>query len=84
MSTHHAMPDDLGDLIDDYLGGTMDEARLEALENRLRADADARARFVCYCRMHTDLHLEARACQAAQRAMNSAPIRKATSSGRSS
>jgi ferric-dicitrate binding protein FerR (iron transport regulator) len=69
MSTHYEMPDDLKDLVDAYLGGTIDEARLQALENHLRADADARGQFVRYCHMHTDLHLEARAQQAGQRAL---------------
>ena len=42
---------DLHDWFDDYLNGTLDEARLRRLEARLRADAEARADFVRYCRM---------------------------------
>jgi ferric-dicitrate binding protein FerR (iron transport regulator) len=70
MTTLHGLPDDLGDLFDAYLSRTIDEARLQELEDRLRADAEARTQFVLYCRMHTDLHLEARARQAGQRAMH--------------
>jgi hypothetical protein len=69
MTNQDEMPDDLRDLIDDYLAGAIDEARLQALEGRLHADAAARWQFVRYCRMHTDLHLEARAHQAGRRAM---------------
>jgi hypothetical protein len=64
-----SLPDDLLNDVDDYLGGTLDEARLRQLEARLRDDAEARRQFVRYCRMHTDLHLEARAQQAGQRAL---------------
>jgi ferric-dicitrate binding protein FerR (iron transport regulator) len=63
------LPEDLQNLFDDYLDGTQDEARLQALEERLRADAEARQHFVRYCRMDTDLHLESRAHQAGQRAL---------------
>jgi FecR protein len=60
----------LKDLIDDYLSGRLDEARTAELEERLRADADARRYFVRYARLHTDLHLEMRARQASDRALN--------------
>jgi hypothetical protein len=58
------------DLVDDYLDGQLDEARLTALEAQLRTDADARRYFVRYARLHTDLHLEARTRQASERALN--------------
>src|SRR6516225_6694482 len=60
----------LQELIDDYLNGLLDEARTRELEERLRADADARRYFVRYARLHTDLHLEARTRQASERALN--------------
>jgi hypothetical protein len=50
------LPEELKDLIDDYLSGLLGEARLQALEDELRADATARSYFVRYARMHTDLH----------------------------
>src|SRR5207237_8243941 len=62
-------PGERQDLFDDYLNGTLDEAGVEGLESRLRADAEARHEFVRYCRLHTDLHLEARASEAGQRAL---------------
>jgi ferric-dicitrate binding protein FerR (iron transport regulator) len=58
------------DWIDDYLHGTLDEARLRELEERLRADPDTRRHFVRYARLHTDLHLEMRARQAGARALD--------------
>jgi hypothetical protein len=69
MNRADEMADDLFDLIDEYLSGTVDEARLQLLEDRLRKDAEARDQFVRFCRMHTDLHLEARARLAGQRAL---------------
>lgn len=63
------LPDQLKDLIDDYLQGLLDEARTRQLEQALSADADARGYFVRYARLHTDLHLEARARNAGQRAL---------------
>ena len=65
------IPEDLRDLIDDYLDGAIDECRLQELETRLQADDQARRYFVRYCRLHTDLDLEARAQQAGERAMKS-------------
>jgi ferric-dicitrate binding protein FerR (iron transport regulator) len=69
MSTPPEIPEDLRELVEDYLSGAMDEARLLELESRLRSDPEARWHFVRYCRMDTDLHLEARAQQAGQRAL---------------
>jgi hypothetical protein len=60
----------LEDLIDDYLSGLLDEPGLRELEERLLADAEARRLFVRTCRLHTDLHLEARARQASARALS--------------
>jgi hypothetical protein len=71
MSDSENLPDPLKDLIDDYLGGLLDEARTRELDERLRADAGARRYFVRYARLHTDLHLEARAHQAGRRALGS-------------
>jgi ferric-dicitrate binding protein FerR (iron transport regulator) len=65
-----AMNKPLEDLIDDYLSGLLDEPGLRELEDHLRADADARRLFVRCCRLHTDLHLEARARQASARALS--------------
>jgi hypothetical protein len=69
MSTADDIPDDLKNLIDNYLAGQLDEAGMSHLEERLRADAAARRYFVRYCRVHTDLHLEVRARQVGERAL---------------
>ncbi|HYT92414.1 MAG TPA: FecR domain-containing protein [Gemmataceae bacterium] len=66
------VPEFLKDAIDDYLHGLLDEARLQELEEALRADADLRRYFVRYARLHTDLHLEVRARQAGDRALGAA------------
>jgi hypothetical protein len=87
MNADHAMPEDLNKLLDDYVDGTLDEAGLEALEERLRVDEESRAHFVRYCRMHTDLELESRARRAGQRALRTiaelAPAPVTTSRGHS-
>jgi hypothetical protein len=70
MSEPEDRADPLMDLIDDYLDGRLDEARTQQLEARLRDDAEARRFFVRYARLHTDLHLEARARQAGERALD--------------
>jgi hypothetical protein len=62
-------PEALKDLIDDYLSGLLDEARLRQLDECLRADPDARRYFVRYARLHTDLHVEARTRQASEAAL---------------
>ena len=54
-------------LIEDYLTGQIDEARLRDLEARLRDDPEARREFVRYARLHTDLHFELRARDASER-----------------
>jgi hypothetical protein len=64
------LPEPLKDLIDDYLNGLLDEAQMAELEKCLRADARARRYFVRYARLHTDLHLEVRARQASQLALD--------------
>jgi hypothetical protein len=71
MKALHEIPEDLQDLLDEYLDGSIDEVRLRELEARLLADAEARGHFVRYCRLHTDLGLEARARQAGDRALRS-------------
>jgi ferric-dicitrate binding protein FerR (iron transport regulator) len=58
------------DWIDDYLHGALDEEKMRELEERLRADPDARRYFVRYARLHTDLHLEMRARRAGARALD--------------
>jgi hypothetical protein len=63
------MNEDLQALIDDYLNGLLDEVQMQALEERLRGDPDARRLYVRYARLHTDLHLEAHARQSADRAL---------------
>ncbi|HEX5271155.1 MAG TPA: FecR domain-containing protein [Gemmataceae bacterium] len=69
MNTTPDLPDDLKDLIDDYLADRLDEAGMMRLEDRLRAGAEARRYFVAYCRLHTDLHLEMRARRVGERAL---------------
>ncbi|HZY87904.1 MAG TPA: FecR domain-containing protein [Gemmataceae bacterium] len=69
MSEPQNVPQRLQDLTDDYLSGLLDEAGVGELEGLLRADAEARRYFVCYAALHTDLHLEARARQAAEGAL---------------
>jgi hypothetical protein len=63
------LPDHWKELIDDYLDGLLDEAGMEELECHLRADRGARHYFINYARVHTDLYLEARARNAAARAI---------------
>ena len=62
-------PEPLQDLIDDYLSGLLDESRTQELEALLRGDAAARAYFVRYARLHTDLILDTRARRAGDRAL---------------
>jgi hypothetical protein len=70
MNEHEPMPDRLKELIDHYLDGLLDEARTRELEDRLAENADWRRYFVRYARLHTDLHLEARARQATERVID--------------
>jgi len=65
----HELPEDLRDLIDEYVRGTIDVERLKELEARLLVDSDARSCFVRYARLHTDLELATRAQQAGDRAL---------------
>src|SRR5262245_13397788 len=67
MNQAERLPERLKDLIDDYLLGLLDETAVAELEGLLRDSADARRHFVLYARLHTDLHLEARARQASAR-----------------
>jgi hypothetical protein len=73
MSTADNIPEDLKDLIDDYLADLLDEAGMRRLEARLLADEAARHYFTRYCWLHTDLHLEARARQVGERALQALP-----------
>jgi hypothetical protein len=70
MNEHEPMPERLRELIDDYLDGLLDETRTRELEERLTADVDWRRYFVRYARLHTDLHLEARAREATERVID--------------
>jgi hypothetical protein len=69
MNEPENLPARVKGLIDDYLDGSADEAGLRALEEYLQADAVARRYFVRYARLHTDLHLHARAQQAGELAL---------------
>jgi hypothetical protein len=69
MSEPQHVPQRLQDLSDDYLSGLLDEAGVAELEGLLRADPEARRYFVRYAALHTDLHLQARARRAAERAL---------------
>jgi hypothetical protein len=73
MNPDDSASDDLKDLIDDYLADQLDQAGLDRLESRLRRDPDARRYWVRYCRLHTDLHEEARSRRAGNRAMEQLP-----------
>jgi hypothetical protein len=64
------VPEPLKDLIDDYLNGQLEVARLRELEDQLRNNVDARRYFVRYARLHTDLYLEARTRQASERVLS--------------
>lgn len=79
MSQAEKAPEDIQDLIDDYLSGLLDEDRLRQLEERLRASEEVRQYFVRYCRLHTDLHLQARAQQAGERALRNLDLSSDTS-----
>ncbi|HVK07818.1 MAG TPA: FecR domain-containing protein [Gemmataceae bacterium] len=65
------VPDDLKTRIDDYLDGTLDSVGLSALEAALQADPDARAYFVRYAQLHTDLGHDAKASRAGAAAIRS-------------
>jgi ferric-dicitrate binding protein FerR (iron transport regulator) len=71
MNDSNDIPEDLQDLIDEYLSDSIDQSRLKELEARLLADEEARRYFVRYCRLHTDLDLEARARKAGAHALAS-------------
>jgi ferric-dicitrate binding protein FerR (iron transport regulator) len=63
------IPEDLRELIDAHVAGTLTEVQLADLDARLCADADARRYFVRYCRLHADLGLLVRAQRAGSRAL---------------
>src|SRR5262245_25232712 len=69
MANSEEIPHHLKDLIDDYLQGLLDDVRTRELEQILTSDPAARAYFVRYSRLHTDLHIEMRALNAGQRAL---------------
>src|SRR4051812_24854827 len=48
--------DDVLRLIDSYLAGELDEAGITELDGVLRGSAAARAYFVRFCKLETDLH----------------------------
>jgi hypothetical protein len=64
------VPERFQGLLDDYLAGLLDEAGFRELEELLSASEEARRHFVLYARLHTDLHLEARARQAGALALS--------------
>jgi len=69
MSEQEQLPEHWKELIEDYLDGLLDASGIQELEENLRADEVARRYFVRYARLHTDIHLEARACEAGSRAL---------------
>jgi hypothetical protein len=72
MSRDHAeIPDDVLSLVDGYLAGELDEAGTADLDHALRESALARAYFVRYCKLETDLHATVRARAATSRALAS-------------
>lgn len=71
MNEMNELPEALRDLIDAYVGGTIDASGLRDLETALAADERVRHYFVRYLRLHTDLELEARAREAGDRALQS-------------
>jgi alpha-L-fucosidase len=73
------VPDELRDLIDEYLGSEMDEARFARLQSLLAADSRARAYFVRYTQLDFQLLVDMRADHAADHAMDG--IRKLAGSG---
>jgi hypothetical protein len=70
MSEPELLPVPVQDLIDGYLSDRLDESQLRELEELLRGNAEARRYFVRYARLHTDLHLEMRAREASDRALD--------------
>jgi ferric-dicitrate binding protein FerR (iron transport regulator) len=69
MNETNDISENVQDLIDAYVDGTIDDGRLQDLEAMLRGHAEVRSYFVRYCRLHTDLDLEARARQASKRVL---------------
>jgi ferric-dicitrate binding protein FerR (iron transport regulator) len=69
MSHSEQIPEHWQDLIEKYLDGSLDESGMQELEGYLCSDEAARQCFVRYARLHTDLQLEMRARQAANRAL---------------
>jgi ferric-dicitrate binding protein FerR (iron transport regulator) len=69
MNERDELPSRWKDLFDDYLDGLLDKAGIEEFEDYLRADIPAREYFVRYAQLHTHLHLEARAQEAAARSL---------------
>lgn len=63
------LPDDLRDLFDDYLDGTIDAAGMTRLESSLRENEAFRAEFVRYGRLHTDIALQCRTERATEIAL---------------
>src|SRR5277367_332960 len=63
------MADELRDLIDEYLGGEIEVARFARLQAWLIEDPQARAYFVRYAQVHSQLYIDMRAECAADRVM---------------
>jgi len=64
------IPEELRDLIDEYLGGEMEAPRFDRLQTWLRDDPWARAYFVRYGQMQSQLYIDMRADRAADRALS--------------
>jgi hypothetical protein len=69
-----SIPDDVLRLIDGYLVGDLDEAATADLDHALRQSPAARAYFVRFCKLETDLHAALRARAATSRALTSIEI----------
>lgn len=69
MSASEHLPAPVRDLIDDYLSELLDEAGVQRLEGALRENPAARAYFIRYARLHTDLHLEVRSRRLSERVL---------------
>src|SRR5262249_29653258 len=69
MNENHELPEDLRELIDTYIDGTIDADGMKTLEAQLAADAEVRRYFVRYARLDTDLALQVRAQVAGERAL---------------
>lgn len=70
MNDTDPIPENLKDLLDEYLSGNIDEAGVAKLEEMQRNDAASRRYFVRYCSLHTELYQVARASRAGRNALS--------------